>query len=340
MNLKQSTTIFIKPYRGVCLLAGFLFSLSACSGIPAGEPQPVPSASDLFQDQLLNSSNSAVLSARNALNQARFAFLQISGRLQFVSPDLDAYKTAVDKVLPAMILAANALSASSTPDVPDSDQAVLKQEFQQLYSDTLNQMLTGINLNMQIYQNQFETPQSLGAGTSGVSSDAALKDLGDLFQVTEYAERYVTELAAFEALFTQDQPKQALLGLRNQQTVVINGLLNFTGQTQNTALIQSTYSMVAQSLTNPSMLTQLSQLAVRAFGEDQVAYRKDEVTTTQPNPNKVILVVKESNDRYRLVQIENGVLKNQTVQDNRGLRASDFLNQTNVVLVNPSAPPS
>lgn len=341
MNYQQPLFALKKPLKiGFTLLSfGMVSALSACGEVSSTGSVPAPSASNFFQDPLDTSANSASLSARNALNQARNAFLQISGRLQFVAPDLEAYQAAADKVLPAMVLAANALTSTSGTETPESDKALYKQEFQQLYADALNQMLTGINLNLQIYQNQFETPQSLGSGASSESVTTALKDLGAVFRATEYTERYITDLAAFESLFTQQQPKQALEGLRNQQTVVINGLLNFSNQTTDTSAIQAAYQMVAQSLTNPSMLNQLSQLAVRAYGQDQVAFRKDEITPTQPSPNRIVLVVKESTDLYRLVQLENNLLKNQVVQDNRGLRASDFLNQTNVVLVNPSAAP-
>ncbi len=341
MNYQQDLSWPKMPSKisATVLCLGAIFSLVACGEISTTGSVPSPSASNFFQDPLDISANSASLSARNALNQARNAFLQISGRLQFVAPDIEAYQAAAEKVLPAMVLAANALTTSSNTETPESDKALYKQEFQQLYADALNQMLTGINLNLQIYQNQFETPQSLGSGASSESVKTAIKDLTAVFQATEYTERYITDLAAFESLFTQQQPKQALEGLRNQQTVVINGLLNFSNQTTDSSAIQAAYQMVAQSLTNPSMLNQLSQLAVRAYGQDQVAFRKDEITPSQPSPNRIVLVVKEAADRYRLVQLENNLLKNQVVQDNRGLRASDFLNQTNVVLVNPSAAP-
>lgn len=315
-----------------------LVSLFSCTQVATTAPA-TPSASNVFQDSLDASANSTGQSVRNALNQARNAFALISGRLQFVAPDLDAYQAAVDKVLPAMVLAANALTTSPVSETPGSDSALYKQEFQQLYADALNQMLTGINLNIQVYQNQFETPQSLGTGASSETVTTALKDLSAVFRATEYAERYITDLAVFETLFADQQPKQALVGLRNQQTVVINGLLNFSSQTSDVSAIQSAYLMVAQSLTNPSMLNQLAQLAVRAYGQEQVAFRKDEITPVQPSPNRVVLVVKETADRYRTIQIENGLLKNQVVQDSRGLRAADFLNQTNVVLVTPSAMP-
>ncbi|PIQ26748.1 hypothetical protein COW36_00665 [bacterium (Candidatus Blackallbacteria) CG17_big_fil_post_rev_8_21_14_2_50_48_46] len=323
------------------LLGSFMLCslLVACGDIPA-ESVATPSASAAFQDQIDVSAGSTALSVRNALNQARNAFLQISGRLQFVSPDLEAYQNAVDKVLPAMVGAANTLTTATASTTDNTtDMAALKEEFQQLYSDALNQMLNGINLNLQIYQNQYETPQSLSSGATLVSAEDALKSLSSIFQITEATERYLTELAAFDTLFTQQQPKQALDGLRNQQTVVMNGIFNFSAKTQDTQTIKNAYQMVAKSIVNPALLTQFSNLAIRAYGEEQVAYRKEEVTPNQSNPNRVVMVVREDGDHYRSLQIESGTLKNQLVQDSRGLRAADFLNQSNIVVVTPSPKP-
>src|SRR3990167_3102588 len=107
MNYQQRLTV-------LCL--GTVFSLSACGEVSTTGTVPTPSASNFFQDPLDVSASSASLSARNALNQARNAFLQISGRLQFVAPDIEAYQAAAEKALPAMILAANALTTSSGTD--------------------------------------------------------------------------------------------------------------------------------------------------------------------------------------------------------------------------------
>lgn len=319
-----------------CLLGSIPFS--ACTDQPVTEAQPSASATALETGDLDSSVSSALLSTRNALNQARNAFLQISGRLQFVAPDLNAYQEASEKVQTALILAAHSLTASSLRDTSDSDVQTLKDDFRQLYSDVLNQMMNGIQLNLQIYQNQFESPQSLGDKL--VSATSALQDLGVIFQATEYTKRYISALSVFDSLITQSQTNSALSTLQNQQTVLMNGILNFSAQVSDIQAVRQAYAQIVHNLNNPSILNQVIQLAVRAYGQDNVAYRQDQVTTVQPNPNRLILVVRESSDQYRQIQIDNDQLKNQLIQDSRGLRASDFLNQTNVVLLTPSPAPS
>lgn len=317
-----------------CFCGGM--SLFACTDSPVVEPQP--SASNFEPSILDSSTGSALLSIRNAINQARNTFLPISGRLQFVPPDLNAYQDASEKVLTALTLAANSLTASSLQNVPEAELEALKEDFRQLYTDVLNQMMNGIQLNLQVYQNQFESPQSLGSDL--VSASSALQDLGTVFQATEYTKRYISGLSVFESLITQSQTNAALNTLQNQQTVLMNGILNFSGRVSDAQAVRQAYAQIVQNLNNPLLLNQLIQLAIRAYGEDNVAYRQDQVTTVQPNPNRLILVVRESADQYRQIQIENGQIKNQVIQDTRGLRAADFLNQTNIVFITPSPTPS
>lgn len=304
-------------------------------GCQAANPVGNPNPSTPLDSQLQEAGELNLQSARNHLTQARNVYFQLSPNLIVVDTDVDAYQKMVSEVLPAMLGAANSLTVLSADD---TDVNALKTEYQSLFSDIMAQMLLGINNNLRIYQNTLESPQSL-EGASEETAAVTLTNLTGLYQATEYTERFTAELSQFQSLLVNSG--NVLNGIRNQQSLVINGVLRVAEKVSGSDALQSAYLKLVQSLTRVELLNQLAQLAQRAFGAERVALRQSELTPVQSNPNQVQMVVRETDTRYRLVRIENDRLVNEVITDSRNLSAADLLNQSNVVVIrdNPSSMP-
>lgn len=305
--------------------------LTACEAdnpITTGTSPATPLETQLEEAGRLNQQ-----SARNSLQQAQNLYFQLSAPLISVSTDVDAYRKLVAEMLPAMLSTANSLSGNAETG---ADATQLRADFQELYSDTMTQIVQGINVNLAIYQGQIEASQTLDGSTGAVSSERALSELTELFQASEYAERFSAQLAQFPSLLSNAATVHN--GIRNQQSVVINGILKLSDKIENRSALEAAYQVMVQTLTRPELLSQVARLAQRVYGDGQVALRRSELTPVQPNPNEIQMVVREASNRYRLVRINNGALVNEVTTDTRGLSASDLLFQSNVVVVTSPQP--
>lgn len=309
---------------------GFTFALGLYSCDTSNPNISGPSSSlqeqltENLQEQLTESERINLQSAQNSLTQAQNAYFLISADLLMTSTDVDSFRKLETEILPLMLATANSLETLS----PSDEQKYLRDDFQSLFSDVATQMLHGINLNLSIYQGVIESPQSLGGN---ISVTQTLDNLGALFKATEYAERYSRQLAAFSDLLGNASTVRD--SLRNQQAVIMNGVLRLSETVKESVDLKALYQTFAQTLTRPELLTKFSDLAHLAFGSENVALNKNELTSGQTNANLIQMVVREDLDRYRSIRIENGVLVNEIKEDSRGLSASDYLNQSNIVVV-------
>lgn len=331
---KQTLTFLLLPLVVGCT-TGTLFDatkVTPASPVASGVPTSV-------QDQLNEASDLTLNSALNSLNQARIAFANLSGRVNNVTAvDSEAFQEVPVKLLAPLVLVANALNSRSDLSLGQPQQLV--QDFKQVYFDSLQQMQQGINGNLRTYQNNLESPQTLFAnspdGSTDTFNDQALLTLANLFEAQEITEKFVTELAQFTNLLTASDTQTTLTAIQQQQTIVINGVLNFTSQGASQNAIVQAYNTVAKSLTSANLISQLQQLAIKAFTADKVAFKQSEVTPTQPNPNQSELVIQEGESTYRKIAIINGTLSNQIINDTRGLSAADLLNSTTAIKVTGS----
>ncbi len=299
-------------------------SLSSCEVPTTVNNQKPTSAidSELNEAQDINQR-----SASNNLTQARNLFFQVSPRLLVIPSDVSAYQDLVTDVLPPMLSVANSLSINSNTD---TNTLALKSDYQTLFDDSVAQLLRGINNNLKIYQAFIESPQSLD-GVGSVTATQALTELAQIFQVTEFSEQYIAQLTQFPNLLNNGS--QTLSGIRSQQTVAINGVLRISERIGSSDDLQQAYLTLVRSLTRVELLSQLAKLAKRAYGDERVALNQSELTPTQPNPNQIQMVVKESDGSYRFIRIENDRLVNEVRTDSRNLSAADLLNQSNVVVI-------
>jgi len=308
------------------------------SPIPNTATSPIPSKDDFskINQELENVTDSNLKSAQNNLNDANIVYANLSGRLLMTNDiDTDAFGLVNTQLLPPMLAAVNSLSIKTAST---KEKAELSTKFIETYSDSISQMLKGINLNLTIYQNSLESLQSITASHDSGLTDNAIPSLAKIFQATESVERFVSELGQFSDVIPQEQTLRTLEGIKNQEVILINGIINYTSASTSTSPqylnnIKQAYFIIAESLTNQNFLTYLSQLAVVVFGAENVAIDKEELTATQPNPNKFLMVIKEEDSVYRFIKFENGQIKNTVQKDIRNLSASDILNETNVVIV-------
>lgn len=317
-------------FRNALFPIGLLMVLAsiACQLPPGVGTGDLPSEEDYLSQQLNDAERLNLESAQNQINQARHVYFNLSGRLLQTTPvDVLAFQAVRNEVLPAMLAAANALVSLDIELEQGSD---LRTEYQTLFSDSSSQMLNGINNNLAIYQNFIEAPQSLD-GMGVRPPDEVLIALSDLFQATELMEQYVAELSQFQGLLQNGT--RILNGIRNQQNVVINGVLTISGRIQDPEALQKAYLTLVQSLTRPELLSQLAQLARRTFGDSHVALNQSELSAVQPNPNLLQMVVQEDEHQYRVIRVLEGRLQNELRTDMRGLSAADLLNESNVVVV-------
>lgn len=303
--------------------------LSACDG-PGSVPGTVSNSSSL-DAQIDATAQINQDSARNNLDKARNVFFGLSADLQGGINNVAAFSRLNTDLLPSMLAAANSLSGTTSTS---QDITQLKADFQELYSDIMTQAMQGINTNLSIYQGQIEAAQTVDIDSSNAVK--ALPDLLILFQTTTYAERFAAQLSQFSGLLTNGS--SVLGAIRNQQNVVINGILQLSQRTTDPAVLRSAYQGLVQSLTRPELLTQLAQLAQRAYGETNVALRSSQLTPIQTDPNQIQMVVREDSTHYRVIRINQGQLSNELLIDSRGLSASDLLNMSTVVVVTQPQP--
>jgi len=301
-----------------------VLALTACDG-----PESVPgtvSNSTALDSQIDASAQLNQDSARNNLDKARNVSFEISAGLQGGVNNAKAFSRLTTDLLPPMLAVANSLSGNTATD---QDTTQLKADFQELFADVMNQALQGINTNLSIYQGQIESAQIIDTGRS--TAVQALPDLTALFQETTYAEKFAAQLAQFSGLLTNGTT--VLGAIRNQQNVVINGVLQLSQKTNNQGVLQTAYQTLVQSLTRTELLSQLAQLAQRAYGETNVALRSTQLTPTQTDPNQVQMVVREDSTHYRVIRLNQNQLSNELLVDTRGLSASDLLSASNVVVI-------
>jgi hypothetical protein len=326
------------------VLAGSLST--ACIRAGSGLPTTGSTLPSSLSDQLNQTNGLTQTTAQNALFQARTAYGNVIGRLNTLGRmDLEAFQEVRTTVQPPLLIVANALTGgtASASDVAASDAAATAsvQEFRQVYSDTLAQMLGGITNNLQVYQSAFEAPQAVSGPFNGFDStaDEAMTNLGRMFSATEVALGFAAELGQFPSLITGAETTQVMDGIRRQQTTIINGVINFAGRGATAPVLRQAYDTIVSGLTSPSLLPQLQRLAIATFGEAKVASRQEQLTTIQPHPNLVVMVVEEAPTQYRIVGLENGKLTNRLQTDSRGLAAADILFQSIVVSTRPSGTP-
>ena len=306
----------------------FISMLSACASPPFQTTAPPSSSSNSgLQQELDKASELNASSAQLSVTQARNAYFSVTGELLKVPLEVSAYERLEAEVLPSMLAAAKALSLSTESDVD------VQADYQELFDDISQQLLRGINNNLSLYQGFFESSQTL---SSGVNAPADIfQALTAIFQATEYTERYLAQLGQFSQLLPNGA--SLLRAIENQQAVVVNGVLKTLDQVEDQLVLQQGYEALIRTLTRPQLLPVLTQLAIKVYGAENVALRQPELTPVQTNPNPTDAVIRESEQRYRLIKVENGRIQHTIVTDSRGLSASDYLNQTTVVQVqNPA----
>ena len=304
----------------------FLFlslSLTACAtgsgGGPTSVPPPTTGNSDI-QQELDRASELNTDSARFSVIQSQNAYFQITGDLLTVPINVSAYERLNSEVLPPMLAASNWLVISNT-------QNELRQEYERIFNDSAAQLLRGINNNLSLYQGLFEANQTFGINNPAGTFEA----LTQIFQATEYTERYFTQLGQFAGLLPESQ--RSLTAILNQQSVVVNGVLKTVDLVEDRAVLLQGYQSLVETLTRSELLPVLTQLAIEVYGSENVALRQPTVTPIQTNPSPTEAVIREAPDQYRVISIESGRLQNTLVTDTRGLSASDYLQQTTVVQV-------
>ena len=309
------------------------FSLNSCATTTV-QPSSSGIPGDL-QEQLDRTTNSNTTSAKNALTQSKVIYGELVGRWNSVSPiDIGAFDDTKNKLLPPMFIIAQSLTSDNTAS---DDKKSITDDFKQLYFDSLTNMLRGINNNLQIYQNFLENsnilPNSDKDSKSG-DTEEVISTLTNIFKATEITELFVAQLGAFPNLSPGDETQKLLNGVKNQQTTILNGIINYTSNNRiTTEQAKKSYLIIVQSLVNPNLLNSLANLAISVFGKDNVAFKQDARTSTQPNPNLTVMVIREDSSVYRMISIESGRVSNRTSNDNRGLSASDMLNNSNVNIV-------
>ncbi len=332
----------IKNLKGKIATIIVLGLLASCTNTPIVTPDPNPTGlpSDLL-NQIDKTTNNNSTSANNALIQSKVLYTSLVGRWNDISPiDTEAFLETREKLLPPLFIVANSLS-SDTSTSPD--KISLTTEFRNLYFNSLTQMLKGINNNLTVYQAFLENSQIINAtDPSGYfankDTNQALQELAGIFLATESAELFAAQIGQFSAITPADETQKILGGIKNQQTTIINGIINFTSNGSITKeQARGAYNTIVRSITSPTLLNVLSNLAISVFDKDNVAFIQNELTSNQPNPNLVVMVIKEDQTTYRTIRIDAGRIVNTVSNDNRGLSASDILNQSNVnvIRINP-----
>lgn len=324
-----------KSKWSLLLITMLLTSCNSNVASPTITPSGIPS--DL-QEQIDRTKSSNDTSANNALVQAKIQYGQLVGRWNSINPvDTKAFLETKEKLLPPMFIVVNSLSSDSSTS---ADKLSLTNDFRALYFDSLTQMMKGINNNLLIYQANLETSQIINSTDpnsffANKDTTQALTDLAGIFLATESVELFSAQLGQFTNITPSDETQTILSGIKNQQTTIINGIINFTNSGKiNKEQAKIAYNTIVKSLTSPNLLNILGNLAINIFGKDNVAFNQNELTPIQPNPNLTVMVIREDNSTYRLISIDsNNKIVNKISNDNRGLSAADLLNNSNVNVV-------
>jgi hypothetical protein len=329
----------VKKIKWSLLLIPML--ILGCSDTSVNPTSTIGIPSDL-QEQLDRTKLSNTTSANNALVQAKLQYSQLVGRWNSISPvDTDAYLETKEKLLSPMFIVVNSLSSDTSTS---SEKTSLINEFKTLYFDSLTQMMKGVNNNLLVYQATLETSQIINSNETNslfTNTSQSLQDLAGIFLATETIELFSSQLGQFNTITSNDETQAILGGIKNQQTTIINGIVNFTNTgkiTKNEA--KQAYITIVKSLTSPNLLNMLGNLAISVFGKNNVAFIQNELTPSQPNPNLTVMLIKEDETTYRSISIDSSnKIVNKISNDNRGLSASDLLNNSNVNIIRTSNQP-
>lgn len=308
-----------------------LIMLSSCDTVSS--PAPVKSSGTLpsdLQAQIDATSGSTDASAENNLRRAKVLYAQLVGGWNNINPiDIQAFNETKEKLIPMLFSAGNALTTSNKNEN-------LKNDFREIYFDSLTNMMRGINGNIFTYQSLIDNPQLISTGEDkNTYSTEDLESLAKIFQATETTLFFVSQSGQFSTVITKDENEKILGGIKNQQISIINSLkLIITTNKLTKEQTQNAYNIVVTGLINPSLLTTLKDLAVLVFGESNVAFKQEQITAVKPNPNDIVMVIKEDSNTYRLISIDsNNLVNNKVIKDDRGLSASDIQNNSNVNII-------
>jgi len=323
--------------KKVFLLVCFLLLSSCNNGYIASNPTSSNVQNSILSDDVLNQLNNSKdqneITIQNALNQSKIAFNTLVLKFNSIPIDQSSFDEMKTKLLKPMIILANSLST-----IQDKNNPIFS-EFNSIYSDSLSNMLRGINNNLLIYQSSLETSQSIisnspDSSLKGMITDDAIVTLANIFKASESVELFVTQLGQFTNIVPETDTRKVLDGIKNQQTIIINGITNFISNGDiNNEQGKEAYNIIASSLTNPVFLNPLGNIAKAVFGNENVALIREEITQNQSNPNLTVMVIKENNSTFRKIRIEQGRIINQVVTDTRNLSASDILNESNVNII-------
>lgn len=297
------------------------------SQAPVKNTNTIPS--DL-QEQIDATSLNTDSSTENNLRRAKILYAQLVGGWNNINPiDTQAFIDTKEKLIPMLVSSGNSLSTSN------KDQS-LKDEFREIYFDSLTNMMRGINGNIFTYQSLIDNPQIISTTDEKMNySSQDLESLAKIFQATETTLFFVSQSGQFSQIITKEENDKILGGIKNQQISVINSLkLIITTNKLTKEQTQNAYNIVVVGLINPTLLPTLKDLAVLVFGESNVAFKQEQITATKPNPNDIVMVIKESSDTYRLISIDsNNLVSNKVIKDDRGLSASDIQNNSSVNII-------
>ncbi|GIW22343.1 MAG: hypothetical protein KatS3mg068_1350 [Candidatus Sericytochromatia bacterium] len=325
--------------KKIALLLFCFLTTSSCNGNIISTEQQVISASpssilsDDVINQLQNSQNQNEITIQNALNQSKIAFNTLVLKFNSIPIDSSAFDEMKTKLLTPMVILATSLN-----NIQDKNNSLFT-EFNSIYSDSLSNMLRGINNNLLIYQATLETSQSLisnspNSSLKGMITDEAIVTLAKIFKSSEALELFVTQLGQFTNVIPSDDTKKVLEGIKSQQNIIINGITNFISNGDiNREQALEAYNILISSLINPVFLNPIGNIAKKVFGNENVALIRDEITPNQSNPNLTVMVIKENQSTFRKIRIQDGKVINQVVTDTRNLSASDILNESNVNII-------
>lgn len=312
----------------------FSCSDSSKSTIATGLPQ------DLKDEISKSSSQLGITSAENYVRQARLVYGELSGKWSSINPiDLKGFEETREKLQPLLFSAGNSIFSSTAPD---KDKLSVKTDFEEMYYNSITQMMRGINNNISLYQAFFETNTQINTTEKTAFSDDELKNLIDTYQCTNILLEFVTQIPTVSEKTTNTNiagtnfngdKKTILQGIADQQTIILNGLIIFIAQKQITEKqSKNIYDVISKTLSNSLVLNTFSNFAISVFGADNVAFTKNQLTTDTTNYD-ISMVIKESDSSYRIISSKQGVVSNKLVNDSRGLSASEMQSNTNVVKV-------
>jgi len=319
--------------KKLSLSLAILLFLGACVNGPGVPKEKTGIPGDLAAE-LKRTTESNATSADNALNQAKVAYGTLAGRLLTNPIDSESYQLVREKIQPPLFIAASSLADSANKD-----------DFRQIYFDTLTNMFRGINNNMLIYQSSIEAAQITDANVANALppvNDEIITGLANIFLATEATEFFISQFGQFKTIVAEEETAKILIGIKNQQTTIVNGIVNFTNRKMVSGIqSKNGYQIIAKSITSPTLLPELRRLAEVVFGKENVAFLQEELTPIQTNPNLIVMVIRETDSTYRKISINEGKIVNNVVNDSRGLSASDLLNNSNVnvIRLTPSPQP-